>query len=71
MKVGDRIKAKTEIADFDICQQKRHVHAQVGDLGTIIRTYMSPDLCPIVRFDLTGTTTMVAPIEVEVVTKEL
>jgi hypothetical protein len=66
MNVGDRVRAITQIAESDFNDAGTWVHANIGDLGHVV--HISEAGFPTVRFDKTGTATVVAPSEIELVT---
>lgn len=57
-----------EAPDFDaktFVGNPGFVHAEPGDMGTV--EYVDDDGCPTIRFDKTGTATIVGDYEIEVV----
>lgn len=65
MKEGTRVRALVEIWECDFPEIGRcHTHANPGDLGTVVSMANG---VPTVKFDVTGTSTIVHPEEVEVV----
>ena len=63
MKVGDRVKATTEIAEANFNGKEKWIHANAGDLGKVV--YISATGAPTVQFKKTGTATVVAPTEIK------
>ena len=60
---GQRVRAKTQVLDLPGQPDPGPIHAEPGELGTVVHT--EPGFWPTVRFDRTGTATCVTPQEVE------
>ena len=64
--LGDKVKAAKLITESKFNGQEVWTHAEVGDVGEVIHTGDKLHL-PTVRFEKTGTATIVAPTEIEAV----
>lgn len=60
---GQRVRAIATVFDLPGNTDPGPIHAEVGELGTVI--HVEPDFWPTVRFDRTGTCTCVTDFEVE------
>jgi hypothetical protein len=61
--VGDKVKAVKQIRENNFNGQETWTHAEPGDTGEII--HRNEWFLPTVRFDRTGTATIVTPTEIE------
>ena len=64
MNKGDKVVAVSEIVEEDFPEKgNTHTHASPDDTGTIV--YVDDNGFPTVRFDKTGTATIVFPDEIK------
>ncbi|HVE14330.1 MAG TPA: hypothetical protein VNI01_13100 [Elusimicrobiota bacterium] len=64
-KMGDRVRAKVRVYDLPGNPDPGPIHAEPGEMGTVVHT--EEGFWPTARFDRTGTATCVTSDEVEVV----
>ena len=66
MRIGDKVVALCDIVEDGFPKKgTKHVHASAGDTGNIIYTDPKHGF-PTVRFDNTGTATIVFPDEIKI-----
>lgn len=63
LQLNDRVRAKTQVFDLPGNPDPGCIHAEPGELGTVVHVQI--DHWPTVRFDRTGTATCVTDAEVE------